>query len=133
MRRKKGYTFIEVIIVVALLSAVSILLYTILGQGFKLFASQSESASELLNLRQAMSDITNKARLTDPDSISYASGVLYVGSNSYSFANQSIKRNGAVIASGIDSFEVSIGEGILNITIVNLSGKRIWTSISLLG
>lgn len=133
MRNKKGYTLMELIIVVALLSAIAILLYTVMGQGFKLYAAQSESATELTNLRQVMSDITNKARITDPALISYSLGVLQVGSYSYSLNGQTIEKNGTVLAKGIGSFDVTISEeGILKITIVNLEGKSISTSISLL-
>lgn len=133
MKNKKGFTMIEMLIVLALLSAVGVLMYSVFGQGVRLYAEESKSANEQLNMRQALSDITNTARLVDPDSVSYASGVLNVGSASYTFADQSVKKNGTAIAKEIASFEVSISGGILNITITNLSGKSISTSLSLLG
>lgn len=125
----------ELIIVVALLSAVALLFYSLFGQGFKLYSAQSESAADLTNLRQVVSDITNKARITDPASITYSAGVLHVGSYSYSYSltDQTINKNGTVIAKDISSFNVSISGGILEITLVNLEGKNISTSISLLG
>lgn len=133
MKNKKGYTFMELIIVVALLSAIALLFYTLFAQGFNLYSAQSESAADLTSLRQVMSDITNKARLTDPASVSYSLGVLHVGSYSYTLTDQAIEKNGTVMAKGIDSFDVSINAStkMLEITLVNLDGKRISTSISL--
>ncbi len=133
MRSKKGYTFIEVIIVLALISVIGLMMYSIFGQGFRLYAEESKSANEQTNIRQALSEITNNARLTDPGEISYAFGILHVGSESYLFENHSVKRNGVAIAKDIAAFNVTISGGVLDITITGLSGKSISTSISLLG
>ena len=132
-RRRKGFTLIEIVVAVALLSVAALLAYSIFGQGLRLYAEESKSANDQSNVRQVLSDITNKARLTDPESISYDYGVLHVGSNSYSFDDQTIKRNGASIAKDIASFEINITGDLLEITITSITGKSISTSISLLG
>jgi prepilin-type N-terminal cleavage/methylation domain-containing protein len=132
MKRRRGFTLIEIVVAVALLSVAMLLAYSIFGQGLRLYAEESKSANDQSNVRQVLSDITNKARLTDPEAISY-DGVLHVGSNSYSFEDQTIKRNGASIAKDIASFEVSITGDLLEITITSITGKSISTSISLLG
>ncbi len=133
MKSKRGFTLVEMLIVLAVVSAVGLIMYSIFGQGFSLYAQESKSASEQASLRQALSDITNNARLADPATITYDSGILKIDTDSYTFQSQSIKKNGTAIAKDIASFTVTINGGILDITIVNLSGKSISTSISLLG
>lgn len=130
---KKGFTLVEIIVVIALIAAVSLVMYTLFGQGLKLFTYESEAADRQMNMREVLSDITNKARITDSSSISYSSGTLTIGSNSYLLSGDNIKRNGAVIANGISAFTVSISSGILGITVTNTAGTSISTSLSLLG
>jgi prepilin-type N-terminal cleavage/methylation domain-containing protein len=133
MRNKKGYSLIEMLIVLALISAIGLMMYSIFGQGLSLYAAESKSANEQANMRQALSSITNAARVADPATITFSSGVLHIGSKTYYLENQSIKKSGAAIANDIASFNVAISGGILDITVVNLYGKSISTSISLLG
>lgn len=130
MSGKKGFTLIEMLIVIALLAAVSLLMYSFFGQGLHLYAAESESADEQLNLRQALSDITNRARLAGPENITYDSGALTVGSYVYTLDGGSIKRNGTAIANGISAFNVSIYTGYVQIEVVNASGKALSTSLS---
>lgn len=133
MKGKRGYTLIELVVAIALVAAVSLLMFAIFGQGVNLYAKETNSVIEQTNLRIVLSDITNIARLTKPDNISYSAGILNIGSNFYTFNNQTVKKNGIVIAKDIASFDVSISGGILDITIVSISDKSISTSISLLG
>ena len=130
-KRKRGFTLLETIITVALVAVVALLMYSFFGQGFRLYTIESESADEQMHLRQVMSDITNKARLTDPESISYESEVLNIGSDAYSLTGNEIVRNDTTIASGISEFNVSILNGILSVEVVNTSGTQLATSLSL--
>jgi prepilin-type N-terminal cleavage/methylation domain-containing protein len=132
MKRTKGFTLIEVLIVVALVAVSALLMYSFFGQGFSLYAVESQSADEQANLRQVLSDITNKARLTDPANITCASGVLNIGTYAYKLDGGSVKRNGTAIANGIASFTASKTSGILEIKLLSSSGKSISTSVSLL-
>lgn len=132
MKNKKGFTLVEVIVVVALIAVVAMLMYSFFGQGLKVFSYESDSADKQMNLREVVSDITSRIRLTDSSSISYSSGTLTIGSYSYTLSNGQIKRNGAAISSGISSFNVSMDTTIVNITIVNTAGTSISTSVSLL-
>jgi prepilin-type N-terminal cleavage/methylation domain-containing protein len=129
---KTGYTLIEVLLTVALVGVVALLMYSFFGQGFALYGVETASAEEQMNLRQAMSDITNVVRITDPDDISIADGVLTVGSRQYKLSDGSIQKNGAAIANGIEVFDVSrTSDGMLVIRIVNQNGTELKTSLSL--
>jgi prepilin-type N-terminal cleavage/methylation domain-containing protein len=131
MKSRKGFTLIEVLIVVSLVAVVGLLMYSFFGQGFNLYAVESQSADEQTNIRMVLSDITNKARLTDPATITCVSGVLNIGSYAYKLDGGKVTRNGAAIANGITTFTASKTSGILEIKLVNTSGKSISTSVSL--
>ena len=132
MKDKRGFTLIEIIIVVMLIAVVGLLMYSFFGQGFRLYTVESESADKQMNLRQVMSDITNRARLADPAAVTYTSGVLNVGTYAYMLSNGQVKRNDTVLANDVAAFNISINTGILGITMVNTSGTSLSTSISLL-
>jgi prepilin-type N-terminal cleavage/methylation domain-containing protein len=133
MRNKKGFTLVEMILVVSLLAVSALLMYSFFGQGLKLFTYESASADRQMNMREVLSDITNKARLTDSSDITCSSGTLNVGSYAYTLNSGKIKRNGTVISTGISTFTTSINEsGILEITVVDTAGTSLTTSISLL-
>lgn len=121
------------LIVVALVGAVSLLMYSFFGQGFSLYAAESKSADEQTSLRQVLSDITNKSRLTKADEITADAGILTVGTYVYKLDGGKITRNGASIASGITSFSVNKTGDLLEIGLKSASGKSISTSVSLFG
>ena len=131
MKRKRGFTLIEIIITLSIVVAVALLMYTFFGQGFSLYQKESESADEQMNLRQVMSDITNITRLTDASEISVSGGALTVGTNVYKLENGSVLRNGTAIAGDISIFSVNISENMLSIRLVNNQGTELSTSLSL--
>ena len=130
-QRKRGFTLLEVVITVALVSVTALLMFTFFGQGFNLYTKESDSADEQMNLRNVVSDITNKVRLTEPDNITCESGVLTVDTDTYALLGDEIIRNDTAIANGIAAFNVSIQSDILSIEVVNTSGTGIATSLSL--
>ena len=131
MKRKKGgFTLVEIMLVVALIGVAAVFMYTFFGQGFALYTVETASVDDQMNMRQVLSDITNKARLS-PDDIAYESGVLSVGDTSYVYDGEQVLRNGTAIASGIAAFDVQINQDILEIAIANTSGDQISTALSL--
>ena len=122
---------LEVIITVALVSVTALLMFMFFGQGFNLYTKQSNSADEQMNLRNVVSEITNKVRLTEPENIACESGVLTVYDDTYTLLGDEIIRNDTAIANGIAAFNVSIQNDILSIEVVNTSGTEIATSLSL--
>jgi prepilin-type N-terminal cleavage/methylation domain-containing protein len=131
-KRNRGFTLVEVILVAALVAVATLLMYSFIGQGFSLYGAEAESADDQMNMRQAMSDITNIVRLTDPSAISVSNGVLTVDDRKYKLENGSILRNGGAIANRISVFDVSISSNILVIRIVNSNGTEIKSSLSLI-
>ncbi len=130
---KKGLTLIELVIVAALLAVVAGLMYGLFGQGLVLYTMNTASAQEQQNMRQVLSEITNRFRLADADSISCIDNVLSIGSDVYKLQSDQILRNDAVIARGMALFEASISAQLLHITIRNEKGAELSTSLSLAG
>lgn len=131
MKNKKGITLIEVIITLAILGAVGMLAATFFGQGFSLYNAETESADLQEDMRLVLSDITNKVRITDEASISVSGNQLVVADYTYAFDGSRIVRNSDEIATSIQTFEVNITNGLLEIRIVNTEGDEITTSIYL--
>jgi prepilin-type N-terminal cleavage/methylation domain-containing protein len=133
MKNKRGFTLIEMLVTLALVAVVAALMYTFFGQGISLYSMESESAQEQANLRLVLSDITNRARLTDPSSITYADGVLTVDDTTYSFnsTDQEILRDGGTLATGISRFTVQLESGLLEVSITSTKGTVVSTSLSL--
>jgi len=126
----KGFTLVELLVVVALIAVAASLMYTFFGQGLSLYTAESESADEQANMRLVMSDITNRVRLNPADT-SCANNVLTVGDAVYRRSGQQILRNDGVIANGISTFTVTISNSMLDIRIENTAGKALETSLSL--
>jgi prepilin-type N-terminal cleavage/methylation domain-containing protein len=131
MRRNKGFTLVELLVVVALIAVAASLMYTFFGQGLSLYTAESKSADEQANMRLVLSDITNRARLTDSADISCSNNVLTVGDAVYRRSGEQILRNDGVIANGISSFTAAISDSILDIRIESVAGTKLETSLSL--
>jgi len=133
MKNKRGFTLVELLVTIGLVVAVATLMYVFLGQGFSLYTMENESSQEQTNMRQVLSDITNRVRLTAPSDISYSGGVLRVGDSAYSYNSDKheILRDGAMLATGIGSFTVSLHDGLLEISIASTAGAAVSTSLYL--
>ena len=133
MKNRRGFTLVEMLVTLAILVVVTALMFTFFGQGLSLYTMESESAQEQTSLREVLSDITNRARLTDPAEITYSGEVLNVGGTTYSFdsVSQAILRDSGIMATGISSFTVLLESELLQISITSTAGTVVSTSLSL--
>lgn len=133
MKNRRGFTLIEVLLTLALIVVVAALMYSFFGQGLTLYTMETESAQEQANLQQVLSDITNRVRLADPSSITYANGTLSIGTTTYKFdsTDQQILRNGTALATGVSAFNITLGGQLLGISVTSTAGSVVSTSLSL--
>ena len=133
MRKIRGFTLIEVLVTLTLVIVVGALMFSFFGQGLTLYTMETETAQEQANLRQVLSDITNRVRLADPAAITYTNGVLKIGSASYHYdsTHQQILRNNAALATGVSVFSVSLDKQLLEISVTSTAGNVVSTSLSL--
>jgi prepilin-type N-terminal cleavage/methylation domain-containing protein len=131
MKRKKGFTLIEIILTLGILSVVGLMAFTLFGQGFNLYRAETESADLQDEMRLVLSDITNKVRLTDEEDISAATNQLTVDTYVYSLDGNRLVRNTSELASNIAVFDVSLTDGLLEVRLRNIKGTQISTSIYL--
>ena len=131
MKKKKGFTLLEIILTLGILSVVGLMAFTLFGQGFNLYRAETESADLQDEMRLVLSDITNKVRLTDEEDISAATNQLTVDTYVYSLDGNRLIRNTSELASNIAVFDVSLTDGLLEVRLRNIKGTQISTSIYL--
>lgn len=133
MKNKRGITLIEVLLAMTLITVAALLMYSFFGQGFSLYKVESKSAEEQTNLRQVLSEITNRVRLADPSTVTYSGGVLTVDGKNYSYysTGNEIRRDGKTLATGVSAFNVTLSGKLLSISITSTAGTIISTSLSL--
>ncbi len=131
MNNIRGFTLIELLVVIALIAVAASLMYTFFAQGLALYTAESESFSNQETIRQVLSDITNKARLSEPSAISCSGNVLTVDGTVYKLSGSQILKNGHAIAKNISGFTVSVSRSILNVSIADTAGTQLETSLSL--
>ncbi len=133
MKTKRGFTLIEALLALALLTVTAGLMYTFFFQGFTLYTSETKTAAEQASLRQVLSDITNRVRLTDKDDIRYTDGVLCIQDARYTYdsAEHRVQRGDSILADNIAAFRVTLSDDLLEIRIESTSGTVMTTSLSL--
>ena len=133
MKNKRGFTLIEVLVAIGLVVMVAALMYTFVGQGLSLYTMETETAEEQTNLRQALSEITNRVRLADASEVAVTDGGLTVGSTAYAYssAQKCILRDGDTFANNIAGFTATLNDSLLEISVTSTAGTVVSTSLFL--
>ena len=123
INNRKGFTLIELIIVLALLAIVMMMGFSILSFGYKSFNSQVDNIDNQTVVQRAISDITREIRrnpgdITIPGGIKSGdiisgdtikiNGTQYILKKNISPVKNTLCKNTNEIVSGIDSLRVSI-------------------------
>lgn len=132
MKNQRGFTLVEILVTLAIIVIVALMMYGIFGQGLSLYAVESDSAKEQMGLRTILSDITNKVRLSDFDNITYTDSKLTVEDYVYELEDGKMMRNDSILYENVALFDVNIKDRIMEITIINDTGSKITTSLSLI-
>ena len=129
IKDKRGFTLIELIIVIALLGVVIMMGFSILSFGYKSFNSQTDTTDNQSNVRYAMSDISKRIRSADPSkTISIAHSIVNIdeGRVIYELQGSTLLKNKKEFVTGIKEFASSIvGDKItLQITSQSKRGRE---------
>ncbi|WP_225743918.1 PilW family protein [Marinilactibacillus sp. Marseille-P9653] len=120
---QEGFTLVELLATLALLSVVIVLAGSIHLFGQKQFSQQTDQVSQISDIRFTLSSIEKDVRQTVPSEISY-DGQLRVGENVYSIEDNTLRKNGGIISDQISSFDVSLTEERIELKIKSSSEKN---------
>jgi prepilin-type N-terminal cleavage/methylation domain len=136
MKRRDGFTLIEILAVVAIMSVVAIVATSLFYTGSNTYVKSEKSMEIKQNVRSAMEAITSDIKRTGDASKIYVKDItrsgktykaLYVGDNVYYYddSKKSIcmnNNNGQELANEIDSFTFSIDGRKITVIITGTDG-----------
>lgn len=120
---QEGFTLVELLATLALLSVVIVLAGSIHLFSQKQFSDQTDQISQISDIRFALSSIEKDVRQTVPSEISYGDQ-LRIGKNTYSIEGTTLRKNGGMISDQIASFDVSLTEESIELKVESLSEKN---------
>ncbi|SFQ47932.1 prepilin-type N-terminal cleavage/methylation domain-containing protein [Psychrobacillus psychrotolerans] len=107
---EKGITLVELVAALALASIVMLLVYSVLMTGTKQYKNQLEKNNQLTDISYVLKVITRDIRKTEnPQLISNSE--INLNGNNYSKSGDNITRNGVVIASSVERFDIKEDDG----------------------
>ncbi|QUH26660.1 prepilin-type N-terminal cleavage/methylation domain-containing protein [Serpentinicella alkaliphila] len=104
VKNNKGLTLLEMMIVLALLSIIMIVGYSIFSYSIKGYYTQTYNVNNQSNVRSAIRDITREIRRADNSNINVSTGSIDIDGIVYSFSGDSLYRNGSQVIKGIKAF-----------------------------
>lgn len=135
IKNKKGFTLVELMIVLALLGVVIMIGFSVFSFGFKSFNAQADNIDNQSKVQHAISDISKEIRKVDAvDKIvvdKTAVGKIDIGGVVYEFKGTTLLKNGNNFVSGIKSFKPLRVENKVTIEITSLANRgREFTLVS---
>lgn len=103
---EKGITLVELLAALVLASIVMLLVYNVLLSGTKQYKTQLEKNNQLTEISYAFKMITKDIRKTEKPEI-ISSSKIKLNDINYSQDGNTITRNGVVIASSIEHFQIT--------------------------
>lgn len=117
IKNRKGFTLVELMIVLALLGVVIMMGFSVLSFGYKSFNAQADNIDNQSNVRHAISDISKEIRRNSAD-ITIPGGAksgdvisgdtIKIDGIQYTLKENSLLKNTNELVSGIESFKTSI-------------------------
>lgn len=127
MENNKGYSLIEVLIVVALIGVILSLIYSLAPKSFKHFELQREKSNIISDMRLAMSYLTKEIRKSDRvevvDGSLVEDGSLIINDINFTLENNAFKKGDKTIVDPIKDIKVNKTESNITIEIITEDKK----------
>ncbi len=127
MENNKGYSLIEVLIVVALIGVILSLIYSLAPKSFKHFELQREKSDIISDMRLAMSYLTKEIRKSDGVEVVNGSlvedGSLIIDDINFTLENNAFKKGDKTIVDLIKDIKVNKTESNITIEIITEDKK----------
>lgn len=127
MENNKGYSLIEVLIVVALIGVILSLIYSLAPKSFKHFELQREKSNIISDMRLAMSYLTKEIRKSDGVEVVNGSlvedGSLIIDDINFTLENNAFKKGDKTIVDLIKDIKVNKTESNITIEIITEDKK----------
>lgn len=120
---ERGITLVELLAAIVLASIVMMLIYSVLMTGTKQYKSQFDKNKQVTEISYTLKMITKDIRKTEKP-ILISSSEIDLNGIKYSKNGSNITRNGVVIASVIDSFNVVVDDDRWIIEIKSAGNKE---------
>lgn len=117
-KSEQGFTLVELLATLAILSLVILLAGSVHIFGQKQFSEQTEQVSQVNDLRQIMASIERDVRQTPQADIRFEDE-LVIGDTIYSRNGNTLFRDSTVLSDQVSLFDVAIDEDKLEISLVS--------------
>ncbi|WP_312651785.1 prepilin-type N-terminal cleavage/methylation domain-containing protein [Proteiniclasticum sp.] len=121
MKNKRGFTLIELVIVLALLGIVLSMIYSPIIFSFKNFDIQNEKANIISDARATMDYLTRAIRKAD--TVEVVDGNLSMDSKMYKLEDRVLFKEAKKVMEGIDELNINKVDKTINIEIVIKNSK----------
>ena len=108
IKNRKGFTLIELMIVLALLGVIITSAFSVFSFGFKSFNAQTDNIDNQSKVRHAINDISKEIRRISAPVITISGAEIDVDGVVYKLQGSTLMKNGNELVSGIKSFNPSI-------------------------
>jgi len=111
IKNRKGFTLVELMIVLALLGVVIMIGFSVFSFGFKNFNAQADNIDNQSKVRHAISDISKEIRKADPTKkITIVGGIVNIdeGRVIYELQGSNLLKNKNELVPEIEEFNPSI-------------------------
>lgn len=122
-KSESGFTLVELLAALAILSLVIILAGSIHIFGQKQFVQQSEQVSQINDLRYIMASIEQDVRQTPKEEIKFEEDLI-VGDTTYSHQGTALYENSELLSNQISSFEVILNEDKIDISLSSTTNGK---------
>ncbi len=128
IKQQQGFTLAEVLAVVVIVSIISVLLFSILSSSTSTHQKQAKKNKNLQDTSYVLKLVTKDFRKATQFDDATDTFTTRDGQQTYTLLNNTITRNGEIIANNIKEFKLEAKKDtpvVLTIKIVNTSDKEI--------